>query len=169
MITLVVLVSLELVLVDGECDGPIDNCCLGYNNNNYNEEEDGLSFRGDKMEVLTLRIEIGYNMKMDLVAAFMFAVGPAEDQYQLSISGFDSVGLPDPFSTYGSMDGMKFSSRDHDNDLWSSNCAQHRGGWWHRSCGDIMLNNNYNTIHLNDRWHVLPFVEIKIRPFNCDK
>ena len=98
-----------------------------------------------------------------------FAVGPAEDQYQLSISGFDSVGLPDPFSTYGSMDGMKFSSRDHDNDLWSSNCAQHRGGWWHRSCGDIMLNNNYNTIHLNDRWHVLPFVEIKIRPFNCDK
>ena len=39
------------------------------------EEEDGLSFRGDKMEVLTLRIEIGYNMKMDLVAAFMVNFG----------------------------------------------------------------------------------------------
>ena len=42
MITLVVLVSLELVLVDGECDGPIDNCCLGYNNNNYNVKSSGV-------------------------------------------------------------------------------------------------------------------------------
>ena len=32
------------------------------------EEEDGLSLRGDKMEVLISQTEIGWNMKMDLVA-----------------------------------------------------------------------------------------------------
>ena len=45
-----------------------------------------------------------------------FSVGPAEDQYQLSISGFDSVGLTDPFSTHA-LNSMKFFSADHDNDL----------------------------------------------------
>ena len=91
IITLIVLVSVGIVTVDGECqsnNGPIENCCcLGYNNNNYNvkspevytiayfcgvkcsntrvyvilaqEEEDGLLFRGEKMEVLTLRTETG--------------------------------------------------------------------------------------------------------------
>ena len=45
IITLVVLVSLGIVLVDGECQangGPIDNCCcLGYNNN-YNVKSSGV-------------------------------------------------------------------------------------------------------------------------------
>ena len=40
IITLIVLVSVGIVTVDGECqpnNGPIENsCCLGYNNNNYN-------------------------------------------------------------------------------------------------------------------------------------
>ena len=81
IITLVVLVSLGKVLVDGQCQtngGPIDNCCsLAYNNNNYNvkssllvtfvklitpileytvtlpqEEEGGLSLKGEKIGVL---------------------------------------------------------------------------------------------------------------------
>ena len=46
IVTLVVLVSLGIVLVDGECQtngGPIDNCCcLGYNNNNYNVKSSGV-------------------------------------------------------------------------------------------------------------------------------
>ena len=46
IITLVVLVSLGIVLVDGECQtngGPVDNCCsLGYNNNNYNVKSSGV-------------------------------------------------------------------------------------------------------------------------------
>ena len=102
-----------------------------------------------------------------------FSVGPAEDQYQLSISGFDSVGLTDPFiySHNNRLDGMKFSSRDRDNDLSSINCALSIGGWWYRSCGVVRLNNDYNdiiTIYLNDQWHALPFIEIKIRPLNCN-
>jgi len=46
IIALVVLVSLGVVIVDGECQansGPIDNCCcLGYNNNNYNVKKSGV-------------------------------------------------------------------------------------------------------------------------------
>ena len=120
-----------------------------------------------------LRIDFNFtNGTQSFLHYNQFSVGPAENQYLLSISGFDSVELSDPFSTYGSMNGMKFSSHDRDNDLWSRNCAQHRGGWWHRSCGEIMLNNDYNysyTVKINRQYYALPFVEIKIRPLNCDQ
>ncbi|XP_065903681.1 fibrinogen C domain-containing protein 1-like [Dysidea avara] len=97
-----------------------------------------------------------------------FSVGPAEDQYQLSISGFDSVGLTDPFSTHA-LNSMKFSSADRDNDLSARNCALGEGGWWLRSCSHIELNNDYNNtkVLLNSEWHDLPSVELKIRPLNC--
>ena len=46
IITLIVLVSVGIVTVDGECqlnNGPIENCCcLGYNNNNYNVKSSGV-------------------------------------------------------------------------------------------------------------------------------
>ena len=46
IITLIVLVSVGIVTVDGECqpnNGPIENCCcLGYNNNNYNIKSSGV-------------------------------------------------------------------------------------------------------------------------------
>ena len=46
IITLIVLVSVGIVTVDGECqpnNGPIENCCcLGYNNNNYNVNSSGV-------------------------------------------------------------------------------------------------------------------------------
>ena len=46
IITLIVLVSVRIVTVDGECqpnNGSIENCCcLGYNNNNYNVKSSGV-------------------------------------------------------------------------------------------------------------------------------
>ena len=171
IITLVVLVSLGIVLVDGECQtngGPIDNCCcLGYNNNNYNVKSSGVytigNFCGVKCSntrvycdttsggggwtviqrrrdgsidfknrdwveyedgfgnlngefwlglrsVLCLtsqgdwEFRIDYHLKNGTKSYLhykQFAVGPAEDQYQLNISGFDSVGLTDPFTSHG--------------------------------------------------------------------
>ena len=46
-----------------------------------------------------------------------FAIGSAEDQYPLNISGYDSIGLTDPFISGSRLNGMKFTSRDQDNDL----------------------------------------------------
>ena len=105
-----------------------------------------------------------------------FRVGPATEQYPLTISGYDGVTI-DPLSTVP-LNDAKFSSRDRDNDKWSSgNCAAHYqdngfiGGWWHNACSDIYPNhgyNNKNTIFLNYQLHSLPFIEIKIRPKNCN-
>ena len=99
-----------------------------------------------------------------------FAVGSAKDQYPLNISGFDTIGLTDPFDTLGeTLNGMKFASRDRDNDL-SSNCAYSYGGWWHKSCGHLELNDDYASMamYLNGQWHSISLVEMKIRPLNCN-
>ena len=245
IITLVVLVSLGIVLVDGECQtngGPIDNCCcLGYNSNNYNVKSSGVytigNFCGVKCSnarvycdttsggggwtviqrrkdgsvdfkkrdwveyedgfgslygefwlglrsIHCLTSEGNWELRIDYqlsngTKSYLhykeFSVGPAEDQYQLSISGFDSVGLTDPFiyNANNNITGMKFSSRDHDNDLRAHirSCAHYHGGWWYRSCSVARLNEDYNnsiTILLNGQWHALPFIEIKIRPLNCN-
>ncbi|XP_065902540.1 fibrinogen C domain-containing protein 1-like [Dysidea avara] len=79
-----------------------------------------------------------------------FAVGPCEDQYQLSISGFDSVGLTDPFRA-ARINSMKFTTHDRDNDLSVGNCAESSGGWWWNNCNYIEINDPYgsNEIYLN--------------------
>ena len=40
--------------------------------------------------------------------------------------------------------GLKFSTRDVDNDYWSVSCAVHyRGAWWFSSCSRAHLNGEY--------------------------
>ena len=103
-----------------------------------------------------------------------FAVGPANSQYQLSISGFTGIN-DDPFSTYDTS-GMKFTTKDMDNDLNSGgNCATYyhgtnAGGWWYRACSHIHPNHQYNNIYsmsLYDKWYPVSFIEIKIKPYQC--
>ena len=101
-----------------------------------------------------------------------FRVGPASDDYRLSISGF-SGNTTDPIIASGvdNLNGMKFTTRDRDNDKYGYNCADSsHGGWWYNSCAHIYPNRQYNrySIHLNNQWHYLPFIEIKIRPVNCN-
>ena len=103
-----------------------------------------------------------------------FAVGPANSQYQLSISGFTGV-TTDPFTT-NRINGMKFTTKDRDNDEHSGgNCAVdfyggNSGGWWYKYCSVILLNHQYNhseSILLNRKWHPLPSIEMKIKPYKC--
>ena len=98
-----------------------------------------------------------------------FAIGSADEQYPLNISGFNSIGLTDPFDTSG-LNGLKFTSRDRDNDMHSSNCAYSNGGWWHRQCTHIEITKEYSkiAIALNNEWQYPTFVEMKIRPQNCE-
>jgi len=105
-------------------------------------------------------------------------VGPAEDQYQLTISGFDSVGLTDPFYSdgsdgsypYWSLNKMRFTSRDRDHDNSTGNCAPGNGGWWYNNCAIIELNEDNSDVHmqLNNEIHYPTYVEMKIRPLECD-
>ena len=51
-----------------------------------------------------------------------FRVGPATDNYRLSISRFTGITPDDPFTTYP-LNGEQFSTYDRDNDKWRGNCA----------------------------------------------
>jgi len=109
-----------------------------------------------------------------------FRVGPASEQYPLTISGFD--GGNDLFHTTRShssysLNGWKFTTRDRDNDRWRQNCAvdnsplNNGGGWWYNHCSALYLNHQYNksfNILLNGKTYILPFIEIKIRPKDCN-
>ena len=105
-----------------------------------------------------------------------FSVGPANSQYQLSISGFTGI-TTDPITGSYSLNGRKFTTKDRDNDWYSGgNCAVTRdgnnaGGWWHRSCSFIHINHQYKSqysVHLNRKWYPLPFIEMKLKPITCN-
>ena len=111
-----------------------------------------------------------------------FAVGPATEQYPLTISGFNGYTTDlfnlhhTPTSHGGALNTMKFTTRDQDNDRRGNNCAIPAensgisGGWWYNSCAHIFPNNQYKHkygIYLNHEWHLLSFIEIKIRQKNC--
>ena len=103
-----------------------------------------------------------------------FSVGPANSQYQLSISGFTGI-TTDPFTTHP-QNGMKFTTKDRDNDKSGGNCAKSghgsdTGGWWYNVCSHIHINHQYNhkySIYLNGKSYPLPFIEVKIKPITCN-
>ena len=112
-----------------------------------------------------------------------FAVGPATEQYPLTISGFSGY-TTDPFNLHQSpptshafaLNKMKFTTIDKDNDRWSRNCAnptEHSGitgGWWYNRCAEIYPNNQYKHVYviaLNGWYHSPSFIEIKIRSKTC--
>ena len=109
-----------------------------------------------------------------------FAVGSASDKYPLKISQYKGIYPIDPFydGTYGiyrKLNGMKFTTKDRDNDLYSRNCAvsgngRNSNGWWFYSCASIQLNQQYNQVYKiydGRSWHNYLFIEMKIRPINC--
>ena len=125
----------------------------------------------------------GWEMRMDIKLAngtniFLqyeqFKVALAKDKYKLTVGGFQGT-TTDPMARHN---GMNFTTKDSDNDPWYRNCAIDHygyniptGGWWYNHCHHIQANTLYNhkyTIHLNNQWHPLPFIEIKIRPHNCN-
>ena len=102
-----------------------------------------------------------------------FSVGPANSQYQLSISGFTGV-TTDPFAMHP-LNVMKFTMKDRDNDKYGGKCAVrgddiNAGGWWHNRCSHIHVNHQYKhkfSIQLNRAWYSLPFIEVKIKLGTC--
>ena len=165
-------------VIQSRKDGSVD-----FKNRDWVEYEDGFgNLHGEfwiglrSMHCLTSQgnweLRIDYQLKNGTKSYLhynKFAIGSAEDQYPLNISGFDSIGLTDPFDSGHSLNGMKFTSHDRDNDLHTNNCAHYHGGWWARSCNYIQLNKPYNQhlIYLNGEWNYPTLVGMKIRPQNC--
>lgn len=60
-----------------------------------------------------------------------FQVASESEQFKLTVSGYDG----DAGDSLEIHNGMKFSTKDRDNDRGLGHCAQvHHGAWWHNNC-----------------------------------
>ncbi|XP_056001826.1 ryncolin-1-like [Ostrea edulis] len=92
---------------------------------------------------MKLRIDMKkFNREQGFVQYSTFVVGSRSDKYRLKVTGFrGSFGMKDSFAYHN---GMKFSTKDSDNDRSSSNCAVSYGnGWWFNTCHHSNLNGVY--------------------------
>ena len=118
-----------------------------------------------------------------------FSVGPETDKYRLSISGYNVESTAGDSLTNSTLDGgavrtinsMKFSTHDSDNDISQTSCAQScKGGWWFANCqaakatglyrletqshGHIGI--NWYTVYPNDAGHSFKYMEMQLIPTN---
>lgn len=72
-----------------------------------------------------------------------FAISDENDKYKLTVSGFNGGKIGN--SLDGVHNGMKFTTKDQDNDLRKNgNCAhQYFGGWWYNNGYNSNLNGKY--------------------------
>ena len=69
-----------------------------------------------------------------------FNVGDSDTKYKLLVGGYTG-NAGDNLTWHNE---MKFSTKDHDNDVYNLNCAVlFKGGWWYRKCHSSNLNGPY--------------------------
>nr|XP_056716628.1 fibrinogen C domain-containing protein 1 [Euleptes europaea] len=103
----------------------------------------------------------------------LFSVDPEEDGYPVHIADYSGT-AGDSFLKHN---GMKFTTKDLDNDHSENNCAAfYHGAWWYRNCHTSNLNGQYLKGHHSSyadgiEWsswtgwqYSLKFTEMKIRP-----
>ncbi|KAK6312830.1 fibrinogen C domain-containing protein 1 isoform X1 [Coregonus clupeaformis] len=137
-----------------------------------------------RMHALT--IQANYELRIDLedfenstafaqYGAFgvgLFSVDPDEDGYPLTIADYSGT-AGDSMLKHN---GMKFTTKDQDNDHSENNCASfYHGAWWYRNCHTSNLNGQYlggqHTSYADgiewSSWtgwqYSLKFTEMKIR------
>uniref|UniRef100_A0A8C8FJH4 Tenascin R (restrictin, janusin) n=1 Tax=Oncorhynchus tshawytscha TaxID=74940 RepID=A0A8C8FJH4_ONCTS len=101
-----------------------------------------------------------------------FAIGDARNLYKLRIGEYN--GTAGDALIYHQ--GRPFSTKDRDNDIAVTNCAlSYKGAWWYKNCHRANLNGKYGESRHSQgiNWHnwkghefSIPFVEMKMRPFN---
>ena len=101
-----------------------------------------------------------------------FAVDNEANGYKLTVVGTPKGhGVTDSLTYHN---GMKFTTRDKDQDLYYTNCADvNKGAWWYRSCQYVNLNGMYATssenviymswYHLKNKYGKITFSEMKLK------
>ncbi|XP_052474942.1 tenascin-R isoform X2 [Carassius gibelio] len=101
-----------------------------------------------------------------------FSIGDSKSLYKLRIGEYNGT-AGDSLSYHQS---RPFSTKDKDNDIAVTNCAMsYKGAWWYKNCHRANLNGKYgesrhsqgiNWYHWKGHEFSIPFVEMKMRPFN---
>ncbi|XP_030630465.1 tenascin-R [Chanos chanos] len=101
-----------------------------------------------------------------------FSIGDARSLYKLRIGEYNGT-AGDSLSYH---QGRPFSTKDRDNDIAVTNCAlSYKGAWWYKNCHRVNLNGKYGESRHSQgiNWYdwrghefSIPFVEMKMRPFN---
>ncbi|XP_026541516.1 fibrinogen C domain-containing protein 1 [Notechis scutatus] len=111
-------------------------------------------------------------------AVGLFSVDPEEDGYPITVTDYSGT-AGDSFLKHN---GMRFTTKDLDNDHSENNCAAfYHGAWWYRNCHTSNLNGQYLKGHHSSyadgiEWsswtgwqYSLKFTEMKIRPVRDEK
>ena len=99
-----------------------------------------------------------------------FKIADESNLYRLTIGDYQTSAAGDGMSEHNN---QPFSSKDRDNDLSSSDCANMlKGGWWYKACATVSLTGKYDESSASSnkiKWEtwtnnaVLSRVEMKIR------
>ncbi|NWZ22068.1 TENR protein, partial [Asarcornis scutulata] len=122
------------------------------------------------------RYELRIDMRDGQDAAYAyydkFSIGDSRSLYKLRIGDYN--GTSGDSLTYHQ--GRPFSTKDRDNDVAVTNCAMsYKGAWWYKNCHRTNLNGKYgearhsqgiNWYHWKGHEFSIPFVEMKMRPYN---
>uniref|UniRef100_A0A5F9D779 Tenascin-R n=1 Tax=Oryctolagus cuniculus TaxID=9986 RepID=A0A5F9D779_RABIT len=122
------------------------------------------------------RYELRVDMRDGQEAAFAyydkFSVEDSRSLYKLRIGAYNGT-AGDSLSYH---QGRPFSTEDRDNDVAVTNCAMsYKGAWWYKNCHRTNLNGKYgesrhsqgiNWYHWKGHEFSIPFVEMKMRPYN---
>ena len=109
---------------------------------------------------ISLRVDLTTAAGSKYYAAYInFGIGTEISKYKLVIARYSGTAG----NWLGRHHGMRFSTKDRDNDVWQGHCAaQRNGAWWYGSCVDSDLNSRFSNMY----WHNLPtitFAEMKTR------
>ena len=106
----------------------------------------------------------------------LFTIDGPETNYTLHIGeavGSPGTHAPDALTkniNHGGSGPQQFTTKDRDNDRHDDNCAPNLGsGWWWTNCGHVYFRGKSARMSwFDERIIFISFVEMKIRPKNCD-
>ncbi|XP_061176951.1 ficolin-1-like [Saccostrea echinata] len=104
----------------------------------------------DAIHILTkdknqeLRVDLQrHNGEQAYAVYTTFYIGDENNKYTLTVSGYNGTAGDSLIDWHN---GMKFSTKDQDNDMSSVNCAtKYHGAWWYNACYQSNLNGQYAT------------------------
>ncbi|XP_062619789.1 ryncolin-1-like [Saccostrea cucullata] len=88
-----------------------------------------------------LRIDLQrHNGEQTYTVYTTFYIGDENNKYTLTVSGYNGIGG----DSLSYNNGMKFTTKDQDNDWSGGNCGvSYYGGWWYKDCALGNLNGLY--------------------------